>query len=78
MTEPNEQANAGLARDLIAAMQAMRRGDDDTAAALFTLSARDLSTVLAAAVTFITRALSDGGQDVDEWLQARLEEFREA
>lgn len=75
MTERNEQADAGWARDLISAMQAMRRGDDKTAEELFNLPIEDMVRVLGWAVTFITRALNDGGQDVDEWLQARMDEF---
>lgn len=73
MTMPNDQEAAGLRRDFIAGCQAMRRGDTKTADVLLS----DEGLMLGMAIAFLWHALQDGGQDVDAWLAAKLEKFRD-
>lgn len=75
--EPNDQEAAGMARDLIAGMQAIRRGDNDTAAVLLHQPGRE-GAMLGLTISFLLMAIEGSGHDVDAWLAARLGEFGDA
>lgn len=77
MTEPNDQEAAGMARDLVAGMQAMRRGDHDAAALLLYQPGRD-GAMLGMTLSFLLVTLEGSGQDIDAWLAARMDDFGDA